>query len=262
MDWSDEHYVKLYTRDTLTWRCWGWEARTLFLNLLRKVNGSGFIETGTLSPVRALVVQLELPESVVDVGLAQLVASGTAELVDRAVLLPKYVEAQEARKSEAQKKRDYRDGVRRKRRESQLSETPSPPVHQVAPSGTALDPPSSALLSSAQKKTSAVDKPQRQPSTAESLFAWWQDRRGEAGLTTEAKPNIARLNSTLKPKLEHHGRPELELRYRAYLAEPKYKALEPPWPWQMFLAVIEQLKPKAASTAVRIVKAGDLYADP
>ena len=140
MDWSDEHYVKLYSRDTLTWRAWSWQARTVFLHLLRRVDHAGFIETGKMKPTAALALQLDLPAEVVDPGLVDLLASGTAQLAAGAVLLPKFLEAQEARKSEAQKKRNYRERERSRRLSVQATENTtthvpmvSPPVPMVSP---------------------------------------------------------------------------------------------------------------------------------
>lgn len=43
MNWSDERYVKLYERDTLTWP---WQAKCVFALLLRKVDRSGVLDTG------------------------------------------------------------------------------------------------------------------------------------------------------------------------------------------------------------------------
>lgn len=133
MDWSDEHYVKLYTRDSLTWRSWKWETRTTFLHLVRKVDGSGFIESGRMDPVDALVLQLDLPKSVVSVGLEQLVADETCESTDRAIFLINFVAAQEARKTEAQKKRDYREKIIIRRRMAQTNEITTAHVPTMSP---------------------------------------------------------------------------------------------------------------------------------
>ena len=138
LNWSDEHYVKLYTRDSLTWRSWHWEARTVFLHLVRKVDNSGFIETGRMSIVDALVLQLELPKHVVEPGMSALIGCGTCEAVDGAVLLTKFNEAQEARKTDAQKKRDERSRNIAKRRAAM-----SPAVtgrHPPSPSVTGSHP--------------------------------------------------------------------------------------------------------------------------
>ena len=190
MNWSDEHYVKLYTRPTLTWRSWGWEARTVFLHIVKVVDHSGFIETGRMDPVDALVLQLDLPKSVVGPGLAELVECGTAELVDRAVLLPKFVEAQEARKSETQRKKDFREREVARRR-SQIVEVVGALVPCLERDGTPLDSPaqpSPALLKA--MSTSVVDGP------AERVFDAWRraTKKGRAVLDAKRRRIItARL---------------------------------------------------------------------
>ena len=126
MNWCDEHYAKLYTRDTLTWLSWPWQARCLAPLLLRKVDGAGIIETGGLEPAAAIAMQLMIPIEVVEPGLVAMLSDGTLETVSGGILWPAYVEAQEARKSEAQKKRDQRSKARDQRRQT-------PPVPRVSP---------------------------------------------------------------------------------------------------------------------------------
>ena len=46
MDWSNERYVRVYTRDTTTWKILSWEARALLQFLIRKVDRSGVVDTG------------------------------------------------------------------------------------------------------------------------------------------------------------------------------------------------------------------------
>jgi hypothetical protein len=161
VNWGDEHYVKLYTRDSLTWRSWRWEARTVLMHLLRKVDGSGFIESGRMDPVDALVLQLELPRAVVEPGLAELLAAGTCEIADRAVLLPKFIEAQEARKTEARSKADYRAREMARRR-AQERETTKGHVQTTADGGMARHPPaqpSPAQPSPDKKNAGSAKKP-------------------------------------------------------------------------------------------------------
>lgn len=212
MNWSDEHYVKLYTRQTLTWRSWGWQARTLFLHLVKCVDGAGFIETGTMSAVDALTIQLELPREVVAFGLDQLIASGTAELVDHALLLPKFVEAQEARKSDGQKKRDYREAEKRRRREAhaQASETTTPTVHRVAPTGTKRDPPSPAQPSPAQPLKEDLST----SSTVVEVFEHWKAR-----VSPKARLDPKR-QKLIKARLEHYQSEDLKRAIDGYVSSP------------------------------------------
>lgn len=128
MNWPDEKYVKVYTRDTLTWKSWSWQARTVFLHLTRKLDGAGLIEVGRMDPVDALVLQLDLPREVVAAGLPEIIGSGTAEMVVAGMLVPNWIAAQESTKTEAQKKRDQRERVRDQRRLAQVSEIRQAPV--------------------------------------------------------------------------------------------------------------------------------------
>lgn len=141
MNWSDEKYVKLYTRDTLTWRAWPWQARCVWPLITRKLDGAGLIETGTMEPALAISMQIDVPVEVVRPGLAAIMESGTLEVVSGGLLAPKYVEAQEARKTEAQKKRDQRERHRDQRRAAQVDEIRKEPVPTASPVVTECPPP-------------------------------------------------------------------------------------------------------------------------
>ncbi len=239
MNWSDEHYVKLYTRETLTWRAWGWEARTTFLHLVKSVDHSGFIETGRMDPVDALVLQLGLPSVVVRVGLLELVDSGTVELVDKAVLIPKFVEAQEARKSDAQKKRDERSRNIAKRRERM-----SPGVtgsHPNGPSSPAQ--PSPDLPPGKPAAPRKAPKPSAQQAWAETA----QSRRVamRPGLIPETLDPV-QLNANLKPFIASIGTVGLDLAYVTFLADDW--ARDRGWPWPAFVAGIAKYHARAVAT--------------
>lgn len=116
MRWSDERYVRLYTRDTLTWLGWSLEAQGLFALLLRKVDRAGLLHLGRhgLRGVAAAVghgsrwatIEPALAELVhPETGAFVLVGSGDT----LALLLPKFIEAQEARASDAQRQREKRE---------------------------------------------------------------------------------------------------------------------------------------------------------
>lgn len=221
MNWSDEHYIKCYTRDSLTWKTWRWETRTLLLHLLRKVDAAGFIETGKLEPAAALTIQLELPREVVDAGLAELVSSGTAELTDRAVLVVNFVEAQEARKSDPQKKRDQRDRIIAKRRAVQTPDTTTPHVtgsHPVSPVVTQTYPPDlprSVSPDLPRSATAEAATPKEhlavvviEPTTpadvwaGEDFWRWFQAKRQRAGFVAEKPPHPAKLSAWFSAALQ------------------------------------------------------------
>lgn len=110
MRWSDERYVRAYVRDTTEWCLLSWQARALFLELLRKVDLSGFIAVGKAG-VRGLALVVRMPADVVELALRGedgLLADGCLVEVDGGLMMPNYVEAQSARSSDKQRKQEQR----------------------------------------------------------------------------------------------------------------------------------------------------------
>lgn len=94
LDWANERYVRVYTRDTTTWKLCDWRARTVLLHLFRKVDRSGVLDVGD-DGVAGLAAVLELPlEEIVEPGIAQLVKRGTVEHGNGAYVIPNFIEAQ------------------------------------------------------------------------------------------------------------------------------------------------------------------------
>lgn len=121
MRWEDERYVRLYTRDTVEWNLLCWQARAILPLILRKVDRAGLLEVGRRGS-RGLAANLQMPVEVVERGLegdpAQssspegLIASGSVELRDGVLVVPKFIEAQEATACEALRAREYRARAR------------------------------------------------------------------------------------------------------------------------------------------------------
>lgn len=128
MEWSEEKYVKLYQRDTVTWLSWPWQARALWPLLMRKLDGAGLIETGNLQPATAVAMVVGIPVEICEAGIEALVTSGTLVKVERGLLAPKFLEGQEARKSDALRARESRE---RRRRDANHSESVGPASHAV-----------------------------------------------------------------------------------------------------------------------------------
>lgn len=166
VNWESEPYVKLYTRDTVTWRSWGWQARTVFLHLLRGVDGAGLLPLGGLLASQAVSVFCGLPVEVVDAGLPELLKSGAVEATGKGHLwIPKFVEAQEARKTNAQSKRDQKERYSAKQR-LQVIETLENSGQTKADEGRQRPP--SAQLSSAHLKD--LSKP---PAVVDQFRTFW-----------------------------------------------------------------------------------------
>lgn len=60
MRWSDERYVRVYTRDSANWLSWPWRARALLPLLLRKVDRAGLLKLPSGRPVAALAAVVGL----------------------------------------------------------------------------------------------------------------------------------------------------------------------------------------------------------
>lgn len=105
--WEDEPYVRLYTRDTTDWVCRSWQARTVFLHLLRKVDRSGTLAVGRQA-ARGLSALLHLPVDIIEPALTELEADGTIQITGGSLLIPNFLAAQTAKRSDAMRKREER----------------------------------------------------------------------------------------------------------------------------------------------------------
>lgn len=107
MDWSDERYVRLYTRDTATWNSLEWEGQTVLMHLLRKVDRAGVMdfEDDVADAVRHIT---RLPAEVIAVGLPKLIQKKVVEVTGSTLVFPNFLEAQEAKASERQRSAEYR----------------------------------------------------------------------------------------------------------------------------------------------------------
>lgn len=114
MDFADERFVRIYTRDSKTWLRWGWEGQTVFVLTMRK-----FDQTGRIDDVDDLVEDIALltglPPTVVGMGLPRILASGTFVHRGRAVECPNFIDGQTASKSDSARCREYRARLKARR---------------------------------------------------------------------------------------------------------------------------------------------------
>jgi uncharacterized phage protein (TIGR02220 family) len=118
MDWENERFVKLYTRDTPDWVVLSWEARALFLFLMRKVDRAGVLTTR--HGIRGVAALVGMPVDVVERALPELVEDGCVVQHDGSFGLANFADAQEARQSNAARQRASRS---RKREHEDLDGT-------------------------------------------------------------------------------------------------------------------------------------------
>lgn len=111
MNWPDERYVRVYTRDTTEWMLLGWEGQCVLVMMMRKADRAGIVDMGRHGP-RGLAVLLGMPVDIVTRGLEGLFADGCVERHDNKLVIRNFIEAQEAVASPAQRQRVYRERER------------------------------------------------------------------------------------------------------------------------------------------------------
>lgn len=177
MDWANERYVRLFIRDTVTWRRWSWQARAIFCLLLRKVDRAGVLDTGRDDKAEALALILDVPIDVAGVVLDEWVTSGTVVVRDTAISIPNFMVAQETSQSDRMRQQQSRD--RKRLANIQNSEDArhslSQPVtdghkSSLQPSQTRPAQPDPDQTSPSQPIAGAHPKKSRAPSRQEFLY--------------------------------------------------------------------------------------------
>lgn len=107
MNFEDESYVRLYTRDTPTWLRLGFEGQAILALLLRKVDRAGVVD-GIVDAVADVALVLGAPMAFAQLGMARLLACGTVEHRGERLVLPRFFEAQTATKSDKVRAREAR----------------------------------------------------------------------------------------------------------------------------------------------------------
>lgn len=115
MNFAETRWVKLFTQDSITWKSWPWQTRTIFLHVLRKVDRRGRLEVGK-DPIRGLRVLLDLPGDLVEAGYPSLIAADDGEDPTiredgRFIVLVKFEQAQSSPQSDALRARQYRERI-------------------------------------------------------------------------------------------------------------------------------------------------------
>lgn len=109
MRWEDERYVRVYTRDTPDWLCLSFLAQGLFCLILRKVDRAGLLKLGKHGR-RAVAIVIGFPGdwTRLEPALDELIADGCIQIRGEHLVIPNFIEAQEATQSDAQRKRESR----------------------------------------------------------------------------------------------------------------------------------------------------------
>lgn len=110
MNYADEAYVRLYLRDTINWKMLKWEGKCVIVLLIRKVDRAGVLDLGEFSDemAKAVAALIELPEDVVEAGLANIIKHKSIVRSGQFLVMPNFIEAQEAVQSDRVRKAEQR----------------------------------------------------------------------------------------------------------------------------------------------------------
>lgn len=110
MDYRNEPYVRLYTRDTPTWIHMSWEARVTWPLLMRKLEREGKYDLGPWG-FQGLADDLRIPVALAEAGVTGLVTAGVIVRRDGLLFAPNFYEAQNVTraKTDAERQHDLRE---------------------------------------------------------------------------------------------------------------------------------------------------------
>lgn len=110
MQWEDERYVRIYTRDTADWLSLSFLAQGLFCLLLRKVDRFGQLPLGRHGS-RAVAIAIGFPGewTRLEPALGELLEDGCVSIEGDLLTIKNFVAAQEAKTSGAQRTREWRE---------------------------------------------------------------------------------------------------------------------------------------------------------
>lgn len=258
MDWANERYVRLFVRDTTTWKLLPWQSRALLALILRKLDRSGVIDIGEDGEA-GLAAVVEVPPDFLQSGLPDLLRREVFKMAGGKFVMPNFMAAQEAKQSDAQRKRESRENQRLSAMRSQpvtdghtLSEsqpvTGCPPASVlVTPDQTSPDP--SASLPTHVLEASGSDQSN---SCAKTGYDWlsyfnaryFQVRGKQRGCASDAKAS-ANLGDLLVAQPEAERSEDWGARERIvdeFLARADRATQEAGWKFAFFVASFDGLR--------------------
>lgn len=228
MNFEDERYVRVYTRDTINWMLLPWESRAVFLLLLRKVDRAGILHLDG-SGARGVAALCGVPVAVAEAAVTQLEAVGYIKTNPSELLVPAFLRAQESSASDKK-----RQAEARARRRDTFDETCGKPVESV----TKRDVPSQNVTVSHKNRQNVTpslavpclavpslalplkDKCMSADAnlTPQKVADMWNSTAEKHNLPKVAKLNAARTRKLLARLKEH---PELEFWEKALSQTPR-----------------------------------------
>lgn len=111
LDYANERWIRVYTRDTVTIKLLSWQARALLWELLRKADRAGVIDVGE-DGAAGIAALVSMPLEVASVALSDLLERGVIRGGDGCYVFPNFLEAQESKRSDAERQRRARETKR------------------------------------------------------------------------------------------------------------------------------------------------------
>lgn len=108
MNWSEERWVKHYTRRTVEWIMTSFDARGVYNELIAMVDQAGYLTLGE-DGVPGLAYALNIPAERCQAAIDELVARKWIALVGTKLLIPSHYEAQSATTSGRVRQAEYRE---------------------------------------------------------------------------------------------------------------------------------------------------------
>jgi hypothetical protein len=108
VNFEDERYVRVYTRKTVTSKLLGWEGRMCLHALLLEVDRAGVLDLDGMDPADALAALSDIPVELARVGMGRMLERGVVQVAHGRLYVPRFIEAQETRQSDAQRQRESR----------------------------------------------------------------------------------------------------------------------------------------------------------
>ena len=133
LNFEDEPYVRVYSRKTLTFKRLGWEGRTVLWHLMLEADRSGVIDVGLGDAIEAVADIIELPVEVVRVGLERLASHGVTERHEASLVITNFIEAQEAKRPDRVRAKEYRQRHRAEKRKTTPPNNPDEYAETVTP---------------------------------------------------------------------------------------------------------------------------------
>lgn len=137
MDFENERYIRIYVRDTLTWKRLGWHGQNVLMQVLRRMDLSGVLDLDGAQPWEVPVIFCSSPEEDARIGMAKCLELGCFVENGPYLVAPRYREANEAKKSDRQRQLESRG----RRRSHALS-----PAVTVGHAESQTDPPASRIV--------------------------------------------------------------------------------------------------------------------